>query len=182
MVRLAHVLRSDVSLLRDYANGNTAAFESLYLRHKDGLFNFIYRSVARQAVAEEIAQDVWLALIKSASGYQAGAATFRTWLYTIARNKIADFYRRPVNQHHEDSEVDVDDTSAVAQVEQNLLVNQLLQALDQLPPEQREAFILQQEGFTAKEIAEITGASKEAVKSRLRYARSSTRAQLEVRA
>ena len=64
-------------------------------------------------------------------------------------------------------------------VEQNLLVSQLLEALDRLPAEQREAFILQQEGFTAKEIADITGVSMEAVKSRLRYAKSTTRARLE---
>jgi len=72
--------------------------------------------------------------------------------------------------------------TADTEVEKNLLVSQLLSALDSLPAEQREAFILQQEGFTAREIAEITGVTKEAVKSRLRYAKSTTRARLEMRA
>jgi len=175
-----------VSLLRAYAGGDTSAFEVLYKRHKDGLFNFIYRSVARQAVAEEIAQEVWLSLIKASATYKPGAATFRTWLYSIARNKIVDFFRRAANHHYSSDLVDEPPAdkhqllhATASDVEQNLLVNQLFKALEQLPEEQREAFILQQEGFTAKEIADITGASKEAVKSRLRYAKTTTRARLE---
>ncbi len=196
VVNLTSLLKSDASLIRAYAGGDVAAFETLYRRHKDGLFNFIYRSVARQAVAEEIAQDVWLSLIKASANYQPGAATFRSWLYSIARNKIVDFFRRAANRHVSDDAVG--DRSGerhqatcgtdeplpqglVSDVETNLLVNQLLAALDGLPAEQREAFILQQEGFTAKEIADITGASKEAVKSRLRYAKTTARALLEAR-
>jgi len=194
VVSLKRLLWSDVSLLRAYAGGDTSAFETLYRRHKDGLFNFIFRSVSRQAVAEEIAQEVWLSLIKASASYKPGTATFRTWLYSIARNKIVDFYRRTVNHHHvgggpDDHKIDRQQGlydaeqalphAADSDVEKNLLVSQLLDALDRLPAEQREAFILQQEGFTAKEIADITGASKEAVKSRLRYAKTTTRARLE---
>jgi len=186
VANLSHILRSDVSLLRAYARGDTSAFETLYKRHKDGLFNFIYRSVARQAIAEEIAQDVWLSLIAASAAYKPGAATFRTWLYSIARNKIVDFFRRATNQHYSSdgleekpSETEQVPHATDSDVEQNVLVNQLFEALEQLPKEQREAFILQQEGFTAKEIAEITGASKEAVKSRLRYAKTTTRSRLE---
>jgi len=175
-------------LLRAYASGDSSAFEVLYKRHKDGLFNFIYRSVARQAIAEELAQDVWLSLIQASAGYTPGAATFRTWLYSIARNKVVDFFRRAVNLHHSSEIINEQPSDAQLlsrlvdnDVEQSLLVNQLFEALDQLPQEQREAFILQQEGFTAKEIADITGASKEAVKSRLRYAKTTTRERLEAR-
>ena len=180
-----------MSLLRGYADGDASAFEALYKRHKDGLFNFIYRSVSRQAIAEEIAQDVWLSIIKNNQSYEHGTAMFRTWLYSVARNKIVDFFRRAANQHHSGVGLDALPAEQACEsgyaaphstdndVEQNLLVSQLLEALDRLPAEQREAFILQQEGFTAKEIADITGASREAVKSRLRYAKSTTRARLE---
>ena len=193
VVSLTRFLKSDVSLLRAYAGGDTVAFETLYNRHKDGLFNFIFRSVSRQAVAEEIAQDVWLSVIKTSSAYQPGAATFRTWLYIIDRNKTVDYFRRAANQHQPGEETDAQlgggqqhpftaeqSHESDSDVEKNLLLNQLLEALEALPAEQREAFMLQQEGFTAKEISDITGASKEAVKSRLRYAKSTTRAQLEV--
>lgn len=192
MVKLVHLLRSDVSLLRDYAGGDTVAFDTLYRRHKDDLFNFIFRSVSRQAIAEEIAQEVWLSLIYAKSAYEPGTATFRTWLYRIARNKIVDFFRRAANHHYSipenysfDTQQSLTSTERPGlhaehtDVESNLLINQLLGALDSLPTEQREAFILQQEGFTTKEIADITGASKEAVKSRLRYAKTTTRARLE---
>lgn len=179
-VSFKYVLRSDVSLLRAYTKGEVAAFEVLYRRHKDGLYNFLYRSLSRHSVAEEIAQEVWLGVIDQAARYEEQGAMFRTWLYRIGRNKVIDYQRRKINQPHlmldtQDDLLPANDLS----VEDNFLLRQLMAALDQLPDEQRETFILQQEGFSNQEIAEITGVGGETVKSRLRYAKSSTRQRLE---
>ena len=87
---------SDEALLRAFSQGDTEAFDTLYLRHKDSLYNFIFRSLAQFAPAEEIAQEVWMAVIAQSAIYKPSAA-FRTWLYRIASNKVADFYRRKVN-------------------------------------------------------------------------------------
>jgi len=183
--RFSQLLRtdSDETLLRAYAAGDAGAFEQLYLRHKDGLYNFVLRSLTLHAVAEEIVQDVWMAVIDRAAQFEPGDATFRTWLYRIGRNKVADFYRRKVNQPTE--ELDTHDEQFAARqpdAEKQMLVEQLLNALSELPEDQRVTFVLQQEGFSHKEIAEITGVGSETVKSRLRYAKSSTRRRMELKA
>lgn len=180
MGKLKRLLYSDVSLLRKYASGDTTAFETLYQRHKDALFNFLFRSFPHRAIVEEIAQEVWLRVIQQAASYQPDAA-FRTWLYTIARNKLIDHQRRSANNMPsaaDDQIAALHSTETAA--EDHALLHQLLSALDLLPPDQREAFILHQEGFSNRQIAEITGVGGETVKSRLRYARSATRARMGV--
>lgn len=183
--RLPKILTSDSdeSLLRAYAAGDGVAFETLYGRHKDGLYNFILRSMAQAAAAEEIAQDVWMAVIDGAAQFTPGKAAFRTWLYRIASNKVADFYRRKVN--HPGEALDAHEEKLAAyqlSAEDRILFEQLLVALAELPDEQRLAFVLQQEGFSHREIADITGVGGETVKSRLRYAKSATRQRMELKA
>lgn len=174
---------SDESLLRSYGEGDTAAFEALYKRHKDGLYNFILRGLAQAAAAEEIAQDVWMAVIDNATQFKPGKAAFRTWLYRIASNKVADFYRRKVNHPADELDSHAEKLAAVQlSVEDQILFEQLLAALAQLPAEQRLTFVLQQEGFSHREIADITGVGSETVKSRLRYAKSATRQRMELKA
>ncbi len=174
---------SDVKLLRAYAAGDSAAFDELYSRHKEGLFNFISRSLAQPAAAEEITQDVWMAVIDKAAEFEPGAAAFRTWLYRIASNKVADFYRRKVNQRTDELDTTNEQFSAnQLDSEDRVLFHQLLAALAELPEEQRVTFVLQQEGFTYTEIAQITGVGNETVKSRLRYARSATQDRMELKA
>jgi len=171
--------RSDAALLRAYCVGDADAFESLYRRHNDGLFNFLLRHTLRWAVAEEIAQDAWIVVIDKASEFKPEKAKFRTWLFRIARNKAVDSLRRPLNQVYSLSESSEQLADDFHSVENEYLLNQLLEALELLPAEQRETFILQQEGFSLKEIAAITQVGVETVKSRLRYAKLATRRQLE---
>lgn len=174
---------SDESLLQAYGQGDSAAFDKLYLRHKNGLFNFILRSLAYPAVAEEIAQDVWMAVIDNANRFESGEATFRTWLYRIASNKVVDFYRHKSNQPADELNTSEEQfASNQLSAEDQVLFQQLLDALAELPDEQRLTFVLQQEGFSHREIAEMTGVGGETVKSRLRYAKSTTRQRMELKA
>ena len=166
-----------------YGAGDSTAFETLYERHKNGLYNFILRSLASPAVAEEVAQDVWMAVIDNTSRFEPGKAAFRTWLYRIASNKVADFFRRKVNQPGDMLDTHNEQFAATGlSAEDRILFNQLLSALSELPEDQRMTFVLQQEGFSHREIAEITGVGSETVKSRLRYARTATRARMELSA
>lgn len=113
-----------------------------------------------------------MVVIKQAGSYQKRDATLRAWLYTIGRNKVIDFQRRRVNQAYTDiGDAAIPDTALSA--EQRVFMDQLLVQLNNLPAEQRDAFMLQQEGFSHKEICKITGVGSETVKSRLRYARAS---------
>jgi RNA polymerase sigma-70 factor (ECF subfamily) len=178
--KLQQLLFSDVSLLRKYAGGDTAAFDMLFRRHKDALFNFLFRSLPNHAIVEEIAQETWLTVIQQAAAYKPDAA-FRTWLFTIARNKLIDHQRRRINTTpNADDELLAAIRSQDLPAEDQALLRELLDALDKLPNDQREAFVLQQEGFSNKQIARITGVGDETVKSRLRYAKTATRSRMGV--
>ena len=83
---------SDEHLMLGYSRGDADAFEVLYQRHKGPLYRFIMRQCG-PVHADELYQDIWLNVIKSRLRYKI-KATFKTWLYQIARNRIIDHYRR----------------------------------------------------------------------------------------
>ena len=173
MRALINRLRSDEALMLAYQRGDVAAFECLYLRHKDGLYAFLYHSYPRLAVVEELAQEAWLGVVNSAATYRP-QARFRTWLYQIARNRLADFWRRRDNRHTSLEEVaePLADTGADKRL---ALQRELMSAIAKLPAAQREALLLQEQGFSLREIAAITAEGEETIKSRLRYARGQLR-------
>ena len=76
-----------------YQQGDSAAFEELYSRHKNPLYAYLYRSHVDLSVIEEIAQETWIAVINAAEKYRA-SAKFKTYLYAIAHRKLVDFWRR----------------------------------------------------------------------------------------
>jgi len=172
---------SDEDLMCRYRDGDVRAFQELYQRHHIGLYRFIAWRSPRQDWAEEIVQDSWINLHKARERYQP-EASFRTYLYQIARNRLFDLLRQqPVSLATEmvDEEQDwlaslVDD-DANGDPEHNLQKKQqnkaLHAALRRLPNEQKEALVLQQfNGLQLEEIAELTSVPVETVKSRLRYA------------
>ncbi|RDI03596.1 RNA polymerase ECF family sigma subunit [Caldimonas thermodepolymerans] len=183
---------TDEALMLAYARGDVQAFAQLYERHEGGVFRFIRRCIAHQAgdgVAEELHQDTWFAVARQAAHYQP-TARFTTWLYTIARSRVIDHVRRQqgaggaMRSLDEDAEggSPVQDLPAaevhepLRQLETREQARAFLHAVEQLPPEQREAFLLQAEaGLSLEEIAAATGVGAETVKSRLRYARAKLR-------
>jgi RNA polymerase sigma-70 factor (ECF subfamily) len=177
MLQVLNRLKSDESLMLAYQKGDADAFEYLYRRHKDSLFAFLYRSCPRAAIVEELAQETWMAVIKAAVRYQP-TARFRTWLYQIAHNRLVDFWRRPDNKHSDLESAPEPASVAEAGEDHEALHSRLMIAIGQLPLEQRDALLLQEQGFSQKEIAEITGAGEETIKSRLRYARNALRERL----
>jgi RNA polymerase sigma-70 factor, ECF subfamily len=173
---------SDETLMGRYRDGDPAAFEELYRRHRARLHRFVARMIPREA--DEVFQEVWLAVVKGRSRY-VPEARFVTWLFTIAHHRAATRWRtagRSAEVSGEDSNDLVPDQGAdplTALANQEL--GQALQiAIAQLPPPQREAFLMQAEGeLNLSEIAEATGTSRETVKSRLRYANQRLRCALE---
>lgn len=184
---------ADESLMLRYAGGDINAFDALYARHEMGVWRFVLRSVRNQALADDLLQDVWFAVARQAPNY-APTARFKTWLFTLAHNRLVDYFRTA--KHHESLEADGEPESERPGIRQTLAANSgfgplkrleskeqaqaLLDAIEQLPPVQREAFLLQAEGGMAVEdIARVTGASFETTKSRLRYARNRLRELLQ---
>lgn len=176
MRKLIHRLKSDEALMLAYQRGDSGAFECLYHRHKDALFAFLYRSCPRPAIVEELARDAWEAVIDSAARY-APTARFRTWLYAIAHRRLVDVWRRQDNCHGGLELVQEPHADAAA-ADQDERARHLLAAVTALPAEQRDALLLQEQGFALVDIAEITGAGTETVKSHLRHARGQLREQL----
>jgi RNA polymerase sigma factor (sigma-70 family) len=173
---------SDEALMKRYAAGDVAAFDQLYTRHELPLWRCILRLCGNRAIAEELMQEVWFAVAREAAGFRTDAR-FTSWLYTMARNRVIDRFRtthphQSLDQRAGESGDTLLDTladehasplQAAVQCEQG---QSIIAALDQLPREQREAFVLQVDaGMSVEQIASVTGTSFETAKSRLRYAR-----------
>lgn len=170
MAKMWNRLRSDESLMLAYQRGDMGAFESLYQRHKDALFTYLFRSCSRHAIVEEVAQETWMAVIQAAVRYRP-EAKFRTWLYQIAHHRMVDFWRRPDNRHSNLEDVP-EETAPQNQGEIiDEIEKQVMNALAQLPQEQRNVVLLREQGFSYEELADIVGVGRETIKSRLRYAR-----------
>ena len=174
---------SDEALMQSFARGEMNAFEQLYDRHETGVWRFVFRSVQNQAVADDLVQELWFAVARTAARYEP-TAKFRTWLFTMARNRVVDYIRTArhhvsIDAENDDGEPLFSDLAAesrlgpLRQVSSNEQARALLDAIEQLPEDQRESFLMQAEGdMSVEEIAAATGVSFETAKSRLRYARS----------
>ena len=181
---------TDEALMLGFAGGDMAAFDTLYNRHELAVWRFVFRSVKVQAVADDLLQDVWFAVARNASSYEV-KAKFRTWLFTLAHHRLVDYLRTAKNHTSLDAADDTArsllDTLAadsgfgpLRQLQSREQASALIEAVEQLSAEQRQAFLLQAEGdLSVQEIAEATGVNFETAKSRLRYARASLRQLLQ---
>lgn len=172
---------SDSELMRRFAGGDLPAFEQLYNRHKGGLMRFLQRGLGRRETAEECFQEVWSRVIAARDRYQADAR-FATWLYQIANNLLIDQFRRQRPELNVETLPEAESQSdnplapsAALSPEDTLgafeQARRLQHALAELPEEQRIAVQLRlEQELSLEEIGAITGAGRETVKSRLRYA------------
>jgi RNA polymerase sigma-70 factor (ECF subfamily) len=164
-----------------YQDGNAGAFETLYTRHRGRLYRFVLRSVKTRGTAEELFQEIWIRVIEARSRYTP-QARFTTWLYTIAHNLLTDHWRKKglaLVELDEDAQAPApDDPARSAEARQAL--SRFAAALEALPPLQRQAFLMHEEGgLSIAEIAQATGCNEEAAKSRLRYAMAKLKAAVD---
>ena len=174
---------TDEALMQSFARGHVNAFEQLYDRHETGVWRFVFRSVQNQAVTDDLVQELWFAVARTAASYEP-TAKFKTWLFTMARNRVIDYVRTAKNHVSIDAENDAGELmfadlaaesrlGPLRQVSSREEARALLEAIEQLPEDQREVFLMQAEGdMSVEEIAAAVGVSFETAKSRLRYARS----------
>jgi RNA polymerase sigma-70 factor (ECF subfamily) len=179
----------DEDLMMTYAAGDAAAFDALYARHKGGVYRYLVRHCGNAGTADELFQDVWMNVIRVRATYEP-TAKFTTWLYRMAHNGLIDHWRATgraefVSAGAEDDDDPLDAIPGARVDEPDVRANarvigaRIRQALAALPAAQREAFLLHQEGeLELSEIAELTGAGVETVKSRIRYAQAKLRAEL----
>jgi RNA polymerase sigma-70 factor (ECF subfamily) len=175
---------SDAELLLQYIHSQQPdLIEALISRHGDALYHFLL-TLADAFLAEDISQHTWLKVIEKPHAYQSKTAKFRTWLFTLGRNGLIDELRRlsrwdwqPIEDHHE-SLIELDENFSLA--EREGLQQAFDDALTALPFVQREAIMLQLEGFALEDISLITSEPFETIKSRIRFARKALKERLEV--
>ncbi len=186
--------QSDEDLMIAFGEGDADAFEVLFKRHERGIYNFVLRSVGRADLAEELTQDVFMRIIKSAPKYTT-SAKFTTWAYTIARNICIDRARKKGGKHELsldknvsgdegegrtflDNVADESNTGA-SSYDRKQFRERLAKALDDLPEDQREVFIMRHvTGLKFREISEVLDIPLPTVKSRMRYALEALRGHL----
>ncbi len=178
----------DSALMLRYRDGDLRAFERLYARHKGPLHRYLQRLCRDTDVASDLFQEVWGKVIASRERYEP-RAQFNTFLFRIAHNCAMDHFRRAgrVAQMQTDDVAELEEVLAGNEVERPEIQASAAQvkadfkrALDALPPEQRDVFVLYEEsGLSLEEIGNITGVAMDTAKSRLRYALGKLRAALK---
>ena len=175
-----NVQDQDTGLMLRYRDGDAAAFSALYAHYKGPLYRYLLRHARNACVAADLFQEVWSHLIATRARYEP-RAKFATFLFSIAHNCAIDFFRRDLNLRRAVFAHQTDPVLTEPEVPEHLRPDRvaeyaeqesaLLAAVDALPQEQREAFLLREEtGLSIEDIARITDVPVETAKSRLRYA------------
>jgi RNA polymerase sigma-70 factor (ECF subfamily) len=175
----------DAELLRAHGAGDAHAFARLYDRYDRPCFRFIRRLLgsAHADAAEDLHQETWIAISRNAAAFDPARASFSAWLFTVARHKVFDHFRKlkvaVLAGPGDDAALGLiadPGASPLQQVESRELAQRIVTAVEALPLEQRAAFIMfAHAGLSLEEIALATGVAFETAKSRLRYARAKLR-------
>lgn len=178
----------DSQLMWRYRQSGSADLLARLMRNTgDDLYHFLLTQTDA-AFTEDLYQSVWLRVMERRHQYEPGSAKFKTWLFTLGRHLMIDELRRQKRWQSTDLDSAQTDPANLAELhtqplESTIAQDNLHQHFDRLllalPFAQREAFVLQQEGFSLKDISDITGIGQETIKSRLRFARQTLQQQLE---
>ena len=171
----------DSACLRAIAAGDRQALAALVDRWQQPLIHFFYRSTHNRADAEDLAQQTFLELYRSATRYQPQGAS-RAFIFTLARRRLIDHYRKQARRP-----LDFIDPSAhlmqqqAARTDASAEIEEAFhRALASLPEKQRSAILMrQQQGLAYEEIAQALNASLSSVKSWIHRARRHLRQQLQ---
>jgi len=182
-------LERDAELMLRVRDGDSASFAQLLDRHRAPVIHFLYRMVQNQAIAEELAQEVFLRVYRSRASYEP-TAKFTTWLFRIATRLALNYIRDRRYEKAHDS-LDDDPPEGVvrqladrgATVEQNLLrrarFQEIREAIETLPGKQRAAVLMHKyEEMEYSHIATVLACSESAVKSLLFRAYETLRVRL----
>ena len=184
----AVAIGSDAELMLRVREGDEDSFATLLIKHRNPVINFLYRMVQNRAVAEELAQDVFLRVYRARQSYEP-TAKFTTWLYRIATHLALNSLR---DRRHTRRDLPLDDQSGEVvhevrdpgpTMEDHLVEDSLgweiRRAIESLPEKQRAAVILHKyQDMDYKEIAHSLDCSESAVKSLLFRAYETLRGRL----
>jgi RNA polymerase sigma-70 factor (ECF subfamily) len=183
----------DAALMLRVKQGDTAAFEQLVEKYKQPVMNVVYRMLRDATEAEDVAQNVFVQVYKSASRYEV-ASKFSTWLFTIARNLCLNELRRrsrhpaeSMDAGHPEQEdqpwqqfEDKKTFSPPDKLLQGELEKKIDEALAELPENQRTAILLcRQDELSYEDIAKVLQCSLSATKSLIHRGRETLKQKLK---
>ncbi len=177
---------SDGELIDRITEGDTGAFELLYDRHRAAAYGLALRMLADQPAAEDVVQEAFLMVWRQSASYGASRGTVRAWLLSIVHHRAIDHLRRRALR--EDRQEDIEEAILPADsadtwelARQNVEGQQVREALQQLPPDQRRSILLAYfGGYTQDEIARKLGVPLGTVKGRLRIGLQKMRGYLNI--
>jgi RNA polymerase sigma-70 factor, ECF subfamily len=174
-------LEPDAQLIQSCLRGDGPAWEELVRRHTRRVYNLCYRFTGNGTAAEDLSQEVFLRVYRTLASYQEAYGAFPTWLTSVTRNLLVDYYRRTRRDRLTDS---IDD--ALSELEEARsparspdkmaqaaeLSEQLQRGLARLSPELREAVILRDlQELDYNEIRIVLQVPEGTVKSRINRGR-----------
>jgi RNA polymerase sigma-70 factor, ECF subfamily len=169
----------DAKLVAGVIAGDLGAFEKLVHRYRDSYTRFAVRMVGNQADAEDVLQSVWMRAFRNMRNCDPDR--FGAWLYQIVANECRTFVTRRARRDNRFSNDDSELERLTAPPASDMtLRDEIQRALNLLPVEQREAFVLKHvEQLEYDEMTEITGAGVSALKMRVKRAAARLRELLE---
>jgi RNA polymerase sigma-70 factor (ECF subfamily) len=186
--RAADKLRrlADEDLMQLVAHNDADAFEVVLERHADAAFSLAYRMCGRHAIAEDVAQDAFLAIWRSGGRYDRTRGSVRTWTLGIVHHRAVDALRRSdVHARRRATDEGIEETLEATertdvQAVENAAARELRDALGELPADQRRVIELAYfGGFTHIEIASMLEEPVGTIKGRMRLGLKKLRDQLK---
>jgi RNA polymerase sigma-70 factor, ECF subfamily len=172
--RRQHLLLADENLISFVGQGDAEAFTTLYDRHSHAAFSLAYRVMGERQAAEDLAQDAFLKLWRSATSYRPERGSVRTWLLSIVRNRGIDQIRSRASRRRTEERIEASaprsqPSEAFAETLRNSQRDQVREALDTLPPEQLKILELAYfSGYTHLQISELVDVPLGTIKGRMR--------------
>jgi RNA polymerase sigma-70 factor, ECF subfamily len=172
--RQQHLLLADEDLLYFVGQGDSEAFTILYDRYGRAAFSLAYRVMGERQAAEDLVQDTFLKLWRSATSYRPERGSVRTWLLSIVRNRGIDQLRAHASRRRMQDRIEASaprsqPSEAFAETWRNSQRDRVRDALNTLPPEQLKVLELAYfSGYTHAQVSELLDVKLGTIKGRMR--------------
>lgn len=170
--------RSDQELIKGYLAGSDHDFGILFERYKNQLYGYLMKMIPESKTdVDDVFQKTWIKVMLKLPFYNTSSGHFQAWLFRIGHNLSIDFFRsrKRLKEHLsmdtlEDYMTPISKERPAAEMMNREIAFAVGTALDQLSTEQREVFLLRQQGLSFKEIASIQKCPLNTALARMQYA------------
>jgi RNA polymerase sigma-70 factor, ECF subfamily len=169
-----YLILADEDLISLVEAADAEAFATLYDRHSRAAFSLAYRMMGERQASEDLTQDAFLKVWRSAKSYRAERGSVRTWILSIVHNRGIDQIRSQASRRRTQDKIEASaprsqPSEAFAETLRNSQRDQVREALDTLPPEQLKILELAYfSGYTHMEISDLLRLPLGTVKGRMR--------------